>query len=190
MSAFPARIVPLPAQVSETSLTLPDDLTYDEWMNCGTGLARMVHAVRWWIGDWWAFGKQRYGERAKAAAENNWKFQTCMNAGWVARKIETSRRREVLPWEHHAAIAGFNTADQEYFLDRWAQQATRDGAPPPLHLIRWEIAQFKRRGQDMHEPPELSQCGPFDVLYADPPGDSAPPPPATAPSKTTTPQWN
>jgi N6-adenosine-specific RNA methylase IME4 len=165
-------------ELDTTALTLPDDLTYDEWVDYGHRLACMVHAVKWWIGDWWSYGKHRYGERAKAAAESSWKFQTCMNAGWVARKIETSRRREVLPWEHHAAVAGFNPADQDYFLDRWEEQAVKDGAPLPLHLVRWEIAQFKRRGNQFGEPPALEECGPFDVLYADPPWRFGPPTPS------------
>jgi N6-adenosine-specific RNA methylase IME4 len=172
MTAFPARIVPLPAQVSETSLTLPDDLSYDEWVSYGEGFARMAHAAMWWLGDWWAFGNQHYGERAKAAAVSDRAFQTCMDAGWVARRVETSRRREVLPFGYHKEVAALDTTDQEYFLTRWAKTADDNGRPPPRHIIRAEVAAFKReRNRPQFDPPQtpLTALGPFDVLYADPP---------------------
>jgi hypothetical protein len=165
-------------ELHTTALTLPDDLTYDEWVDYGHGLARMVHAVKWWIGDWWAYGSHRYGERAKIAADSNWKFQTCMNAGWVARKIETSRRREVLPFEHHAEVAGFAVEDQERFLCRWERQALRDARPPPLYAARWEISEWRRRNTQLGEAPPLDGLGPFDVVYADPPWRFGPPSPS------------
>jgi len=172
VTAFPARIVPLLAEVSETSLTLPEDLSYDEWVSYGEGFARMAHAAMWWLGDWWAFGNQHYGDRAKAADQTEWTFQTCMDAGWVARRIETSRRREVLPWSHHREVAALDPVDQEHFLDRWEKQAVKDGSPPPRHIARAEVAAFKRdRDRPQFDPPTtaLADLGPFDVLYADPP---------------------
>lgn len=66
----------------------------------------VVTVLNWWIGDWWAFGEHRYGERAKVAAERLFplSFGRLANAASVCRAIETSRRREVVPWSHHAEI--------------------------------------------------------------------------------------
>jgi hypothetical protein len=58
----------------------------------------------WAIGDWWAFGEHRYGERAAIVKSEEWEgpaFQTCMNAAWVCRRFETSSREEVLSYRTH-----------------------------------------------------------------------------------------
>lgn len=55
----------------ETSLTgwrLRDDMTEREWKAAGKTLGRAERAVLWCIGDWWAYGERRYGER-KAIVE-------------------------------------------------------------------------------------------------------------------------
>jgi N6-adenosine-specific RNA methylase IME4 len=166
------ELVPISNQPSVTALVLPDDLDYQKWVDYGHELGRLARAFMWWIGDWWIYGKHRYGERIKVVEGLDWDFQTCRNAGVVAKAIETYRRRDVLPWSHHAEVAALDVADQESFLDRWEQQAIRDGAPPPRHVIRNEVNAFKReRDRPKFEPPaaELADLGPFDVLYADPP---------------------
>lgn len=94
-------------QSGSLSLTLPDGLVFDRWQDIGRELAAREKVLNWWIGDWWAFGEHRYGERAKAAAEGVFgkAFQTIANAATVCRSIETSRRREALGWSHHAEVA-------------------------------------------------------------------------------------
>ena len=69
------------------------------------------------MGDWWRFGEQEYGERASQALDSEFSFQTWMNASWVAGQIETSRRREVLSWGHHAEVAALPPAQQKKLLD-------------------------------------------------------------------------
>jgi len=60
----------------------------------------------WWLGDWWAYGDHNYGDRVRAADGIDYSFQALMDAGWVCRQIETSRRREVLSFKHHREVAG------------------------------------------------------------------------------------
>lgn len=160
------------ANVTTTALALPEDLTYDRWLEVGHGLDRMNRAALWWLGDWWAFGKQAYGERVEAAKELDWDFQTCANAGWVASNVETSRRREVLSWSHHAEVAALDTEEQEQFLTRWEKIATETGRAPTRNNARAEVAAYKRnKNRPQIKPPsiDLEVLGPFDVLYADPP---------------------
>lgn len=58
------------------------------------------------------FGSHRYGDRAQAAAQGMFgrAFQSLMNTASVARKFDTSRRREVLSFKHHAEVAALPEA--------------------------------------------------------------------------------
>jgi hypothetical protein len=102
-----ASIETLLPQSGSLSLSLPEGLPFDRWQDLGRELAAREKVLNWWIGDWWAFGEHRYGERAKAAAEGCFgkAFQTIANAATICRSIETSRRRETLDWSHHAEVA-------------------------------------------------------------------------------------
>ena len=90
------------------SLDLPATLSFEDWSRTGEMLGVMECGVAWWIGDWWAFGQHAYGDRARAAAKGIFgrSFGTLRNLGSVARRFDTSRRRDVLPWKHHAEVAG------------------------------------------------------------------------------------
>jgi hypothetical protein len=104
-------------------LELPENTSFDRWVEIGRRLCVGQQAVQWKIGDWWAFGDHRYGQRAKAAAEGIFgrEFGTLMNAASVARSFSTSCRREALSWSHHvevAPLAKTNPKAAEQLLDR------------------------------------------------------------------------
>ena len=95
-------------------------------------LARVEKGVQWWVGDWWAFGQHHYGDRAKACAEGLFgrAFQTIANAASVSRAFETSRRREVLSYSHHAEVAGLSRDEADAILDSaeangWSKREVR-----------------------------------------------------------------
>ena len=47
-------------------------------------------ARSWWIGDWWAFGEHRYGDRKALVESDGWtgpSFGTCMNAAAVCKGV-------------------------------------------------------------------------------------------------------
>lgn len=160
------------ANLTATALLLSEDLSYERWLELRHGLDRMNRAALWWLGDWWAFGQKKYGERAEAVKELDWEFQTCMDAGWVASKIETSRRREVLSWSHHREVAALDIDEQEQFLSRWEAIVSETGKPPTRKAARAEVTAYKRnRNRPQIDLPtvKLEVLGPFDVLYADPP---------------------
>jgi hypothetical protein len=119
------RIVEATAGQASLSLDLPKNQTFAEWLDVGKNLAGANKMLNWWIGDWWAAGSHRYGERAKAAAEGLFgrEFQTLMNAASVCRAFETSRRRETLSFAHHAEVASLPPEQADELLDR----AERDG---------------------------------------------------------------
>ena len=93
---------------SSTALYLPANLSEQEWRAAGIALAHTEQSISWWIGDWWAFGEKRYGARKAIVESPEWdgpSFQTCANAAAVCKAFETSRRREVLSFSHHAEVA-------------------------------------------------------------------------------------
>lgn len=102
------------------ALNLPKTMSFDDWSALGLKLASTQRVLNWWIGDWWAAGHHRYGERARVAAEGIFgrEFQTLMNAASVCRAFETSRRREALSYTHHAEVAALPTDRADALLDK------------------------------------------------------------------------
>lgn len=133
------------------ALDLPEDMSFDAWQSLGEKLCSGSKVLNWWIGDWWAFGDHRYGERAEAAAQGIFgrEFQTLSNVASVARKFETSRRREVLPWSHHVEVAALPPDKADELLDEaerneWSVRELRHAvkehkAPPPSAPVKGEI---------------------------------------------------
>lgn len=69
---------------------------------------------------WWAFGEHHYVARRKIATGPGWQgpaYQTCANAAAVCPAFEISRRRELLSFSHHAAVAALAPAEQDGLLD-------------------------------------------------------------------------
>jgi N6-adenosine-specific RNA methylase IME4 len=156
-------------------MSLPDGFSFDEWQTLGVGLAKMEKGVQWWIGDWWAFGQQAYGERAKAAAEGAFgrAFQTLADAGWVARKFETSRRREILSWSHHREVAALPEDDAERLLDEaeredWSRKELR--AAVSRMKTGSHLPTIMGGGGRIEDLKELAGTGrKFGTIYLDPP---------------------
>lgn len=99
-------------------LSLPDDLTRDQWLQVGKDLRRMESGVMWWLGDWLRYGEQRKWEHGKyeEARKLGFAVETARGAAWVAEKFETVRRITVLNWSHHQVVAGLDPADADRLL--------------------------------------------------------------------------
>ena len=130
-----------------TSLELLGSMSEAVWRDVGATLGKMSSATNWWIGDWWAFGEHRYGDRKALVESDDWQgpgFQSCMNAAAVAQAFETSRRREVLSFSHHAEAASLAADEADALLD-WAEEAiTTTGKAHSVRSMRDEKA---RRAQ-------------------------------------------
>lgn len=122
------------------ALDLPKDQTFDEWVETGRNLASANKVLQWWIGDWWAAGSHRYGERARVAASGIFgvEFQSLMDLASVCRAFPTSRRRETLSFTHHREVAGLEPTKADELLERAESDgwSTRD--------IRAEAAVFRK----------------------------------------------
>ena len=147
----------LPGKVEQTGLVLPSALTFEEWASIGDKLRGAREAVRWWIGDWLAFGEAAYGERYAQALDNaEWDYQTLRNFVWVARAIPHSQRRASLSWSHHAECAALEPEAREALLCRavdeslsvrdmrdlaQAEKSVRPRKPKGIHVgafLLWE----------------------------------------------------
>lgn len=113
------------ATLTPTSLSLPQDATVDEWEQIGQALGSVQGAIQWWIADFVLTGEVRqYGVKyERAMALTGLEYKTLANMVSVARKFESSRRRENLSFAHHAAVAGLAQAEQDAWLDRAAQDS-------------------------------------------------------------------
>lgn len=119
---IPPSLLPV-GQVFKTGWNLPDALSEHDWKNAGVALSRMGGAISWWIGDWWAFGEHKYGDRKAIVESEDWEgpaFQHCADVGMVCAKFETSRRREALSFTHHREVCGLPAIDADKVLD-WAE---------------------------------------------------------------------
>jgi hypothetical protein len=94
-------------------------LEFEDWQRLGPQLSMHANASAWWLGDWLAFGRAKYGRRYKlAVASTGLDYQTLRNYAAVARRFELSRRRDKLSFQHHADLCALPDEEQEMWLSR------------------------------------------------------------------------
>lgn len=97
-------------------------VTFEQWADAGTKLARLVDSLAWCVGDWLVYGQERYnGRYAATAAVMGLDHQTLRDYAWVAGKFDTTRRRAGLSFQHHAEVASLPPGEQDVWLDRAEQ---------------------------------------------------------------------
>jgi N6-adenosine-specific RNA methylase IME4 len=175
MSAEPAIIDAETGEVIEMS-HYQNVASFDEWVRLGKVLVTANKRLNWHLGDWWASGKQAYGERAKVAAQNIFglEFQTLMNLASVAKSFETSRRREVLSFSHHAEVAALPPSQADALLDEAEVEGwTRKEMRLAVNRIKNEArlpAAAPVAGRKVFDFDALVRNGEkFGCIYADPP---------------------
>jgi hypothetical protein len=70
------RELGLRGRALRTGWELPNDLSEAEWRLAGERLGKVEHGIPWWIGDWWVFGKHKYGDRKAIVKSTDWKGPT------------------------------------------------------------------------------------------------------------------
>jgi hypothetical protein len=112
------------ARPTRTNLSLDPLLPFDEWKSLGSRVAMYSSASAWWLGDWLVFGEQKYGQRYKeAVSQTGLDYKTLRNYAVVARRFDVSRRRDNVPFQHHAEVCSLPDTEQDHWLDL----ATRHG---------------------------------------------------------------
>ena len=78
--------LPVPAEVTPTSLTLPPNLELDEWGRLGEFFHTIASSYQdklpWYIGYWQNYG-ERYGEQASQYLELAYTKGHLHNCAWV-----------------------------------------------------------------------------------------------------------
>lgn len=91
--------------------------SFHEWLQCGEFLNRAKGAVHFWIGDWLNFGEFRWGDKyLEAVKATGYDIRTLRNDKWIAYKVDLSRRRDTLSFDHHATVADLDPEEQDRFL--------------------------------------------------------------------------
>lgn len=167
----------LPGDADAVSLRLPEGMSIEEWVDVGRKLCHAEKSVMWWIGDWWAFGNIKYGDKAKIAKEGIFSrgYESLINAGTVSRKFEVPRRSRILPWSHHREVASLEPDEADKFL----RQAERYGWSK--RELRSEVSQYRAArkinaptaSSETCELPDLHAAvragRKYGTIYADPP---------------------
>lgn len=113
-----------------TALIIEGPLTWFEFLDLGGSFAIMKRALHFWIGDWFVYGFDYWGEKAAQAIDPEiwtdggsgetfgYSMKTIQNDIFVCRNVAPSRRREELTFGHHSEIAAMDPDDQVDLLDR------------------------------------------------------------------------
>lgn len=118
-SVEPAPLV----EVTPTSWTPLEPMSFDHWQKAGQNLQSIARSVNWLVGDWLAYGERQYGETYTQAIEaTGLEVQSLMNIASVARRVDPAYRRRELSWSHHEAVASLKPAEQEKWLDEAEQE--------------------------------------------------------------------
>jgi hypothetical protein len=124
---------------------VPADATYETWADIGRTLCKINQSVQWWYGDWWIHAETRYGQRRYQFETIGLPvdYHTCENYATVARRFETSRRREGLAFGHHEAVAALSPEEADRLLD-WAEATiTTEGRPRSIRELREKVRQLR-----------------------------------------------
>lgn len=106
--------------LSRTGLQITPECSFEEWEKIGETLRTIEGATNFWIGDWINAGESRYGEKYSQAMDMTDKdIHVLTNIASVCRKVEISRRNEILSYQHHVEVAKLEPKDQ----DKWIKIA-------------------------------------------------------------------
>jgi hypothetical protein len=112
------------ALARRTRLCLPAQLPIESWRRIGEQIFVISDSSAWWMGDWLIYGEKRYPDRYKKAMQGtSLDYQTLRNYAWVARRFESSRRRDKLSFQHHVEVSALPVNEQ----NRWLDDAERNG---------------------------------------------------------------
>src|SRR5690349_5638940 len=91
-------------QWSRTTLSLPEQMTLDEWLGVGATLREIEGSVQWWVGDWLLYGEEVFVEKlAKAAELTGYSTDRLKEARRVAAAFPPKERSDNLGWTHYKA---------------------------------------------------------------------------------------
>jgi hypothetical protein len=109
--------------ITITGIQFNEELTFEEWDALGQKLAPVAKSIGFIVGDWINYGEKRYGKMYEEALQRTGlAYQTLMDFGYVARKVEISLRNENLDFTHHRVVAKLKTPDEK---KHWLKMAEK-----------------------------------------------------------------
>ena len=143
-------LIPLEGATA-TSLTLPEQLGYEEWRSTLLAVARIGKASQFWLGDALLHGELHFGEQmAQAASETGYSSESLRSFLWVSSRIPPAVRRLTLSWSHHQVAAGsddprtvLDTAEANQWSVRELREAVK-GPPKPRTICGYEHCPMRK----------------------------------------------
>lgn len=133
-----------PQGVTPVAWVPKEELDANEWATVGRRIGAVGRCVQWLLGDWIAYGNEKFGERySRASKITGYDTQTLMNMVYVASRFSNSRRREALSWSHHETLAALDPDEQ----DRWLDEAVRHRWSVSDLRMMLRVARRERRGE-------------------------------------------
>lgn len=128
--------------VTPVGLRFPATMSYADWERAGRRLATISNSFMWCLGDWVAYGLDKYTDRYYQAIQAvGLDYKTLRNYTWVARRFKWSRRRADLSFQHHAEVAALPPDEQDQWLERAAsQQWSRNQLREHLRAARSQVS--------------------------------------------------
>jgi hypothetical protein len=110
--------------ITRTGLDIKGELTFDEWQALGNELAPVAKSIGFIVGDWINYGAGRYGEKyTEALRLTGLSLPTLQEYAYVARRVETSVRTEVLDYTHHKLVAKCKDPQEQR---KWLETAEKE----------------------------------------------------------------
>ena len=153
--------------LKETELIFKRDVTKEEWQEVFNSIQKLEKVSRFWIASLLQYKEQRWGMYKEVQEITGYSKGALKNIKSVADRVESSRRRDDLSFEHHAEVAKLPPEKQETYLKRASEEKLS------VRNLREEVRKDKVTFQENVKLPDDK----FDLIYADPPwqyGNSMP----------------
>jgi hypothetical protein len=104
-------------RLDATSLTLPDDATFESCQNMLSAMQGLGNCTKWWIGDVLVHAERAFGEKyAQLLDASDFEYGALRNICYTATQVAPSVRRKELTFWHHREVAALLPNDQRKFL--------------------------------------------------------------------------
>lgn len=107
-------------ETSRNSLSLPENMPFDQWVAVGEAIKTVGESCLWWLGDWLLSGVKKFGDKAELAATEGQRLgfskSVCSGAITVSEHVLKSTRVDSLSWSHHREVASMEEGDQIEWL--------------------------------------------------------------------------
>lgn len=144
------------ALMTETAYILPAGLTWDRWAEIGRTLFRIQRSHLWWIGDWFVYGEDQFGDNAYQEVPG-YASETVRNAVWLAKRFPPEHRRPELSFSYHQAVA--STEIPPLTANKLLDQAVEEG---------WNRRELREAAQGNGRPREDCTCPACGAVHKKP----------------------